>query len=541
VFGLNRREFLCSSALGSGAAALGNTANARAHKGFSENGFQRFELDEMSISDFQKAFKEGETSAERIVELYLKRIEEIDRDGPCLRAILEINPEATEIAAALDRERKANGPRGPLHGIPVVVKDNFDTADQMTTTAGSMALEGSIPASDSFVVRNLREAGAVILAKANLSEWANFRSTRSSSGWSARGGQCRNPYVLDRNPCGSSSGSAVAVSAQLCAVAIGTETDGSIVCPSNANGVVGLKPTVGLVSRSGIVPISSSQDTAGPIARTVSDAAILLGIMAGVDSSDSATQTRRVPAGKDYSQTLDVAGLKGARIGIARQFFGFSQKVDRLMEEAISEMKRQGAEILDPADIPTRGKFGDSEFKVMLYEFKANLNKYLSGLSPEVRVRSLEELIQFNEEHRQIEMPFFGQEIFLEAQKKGPLTSIEYREALARNHRLARTEGIDYLMDELRLDAIAAPTGGPAWKTDLVNGDPSSGGSSSPAAVAGYPNISVPLGFVHDLPVGISFFGRAWSESTLIRIAYSYEQATQVRTPPGFLPSLALH
>jgi amidase len=500
-----------------------------------------FELDEVSIEDLQQAMASGRYSARQLTELYIQRIESIDRAGPTLRSILELNPDALEIAETLDRERKERGPRGPLHGIPVVLKDNFDTADKMTTTAGSLALEGSVPARDSFVAERLRKAGAVILAKANLSEWANFRSTRSTSGWSARGGQCRNPYVLDRNPCGSSSGSAVAVSAQLCAAAIGTETDGSIVCPANANGVVGLKPTVGLVSRVGIIPISHSQDTAGPITRTVTDAAILLGIIRGFDARDPASMTGRERSSQDYTLDLNPKGFKGARVGIARQFFGFHDQVDRLMEDSIAEMKRCGAEVIDPTDIPTRGEFGDTEYKVMLFEFKENLNAYLKGLGPKAPVKSLQEVITFNERHRDLEMPYFGQEIFIEAQAKGPLTSEEYLAALARNHRLSRTEGIDFVMDKYRLDVIVAPTGGPAWKTDLINGDPSSGGSSSCAAVAGYPNISVPAGFIHDLPVGISFFGRAWSEPTLVKLAYSFEQATQARSKPRFLPTMELY
>jgi amidase len=499
------------------------------------------ELDEWSIADLQNAMEKGEYSAKQIAELYIRRIEQIDREGPSLRSILEVNPDALKIAESLDQEQKEIGPRGPLHGIPVVLKDNIDTADRLTTTAGSFALEGSIPARDSFVAKLLRSAGAVILGKANLSEWANFRSRHSTSGWSARGGQCRNPYVLDRNPCGSSSGSAVAVSAQLCAVSIGTETDGSIVCPANANGVVGLKPTVGLVSRSGIIPISHSQDTAGPITRTVADAAVLLEVLRGVDPLDPATQVGGAQDSHDYAAQLDPKGLKGARIGIARQFFGFHPEVDRLMEDAIAEMKSSGAEVIDSADIPSRGKFGDTEYKVMLFEFKANLNVYLGGLGSDAPVKSLEEIIAFNEAHPELELPYFGQDIFLEAQAKGPLSSQEYLGALARNHRLSRTEGIDLVMEKYRLDAIAAPTGGPAWKTDLVNGDPSSGGSSSCAAVAGYPNISVPVGFIRDLPVGISFFGRAWSEPTLIKLAYSFEQATRVRTKPRFLPTMALH
>jgi len=540
---LNRRAFFRSGSLAGAGALLAESSCRTRREAERATGpvFESFELDELSIAELQKAMESGEYSARRISELYVGRIEQIDRSGPTLRSILEINPDALEIASDLDRERKEKGPRGPLHGIPVVLKDNLDTADQMTTTAGSLALSGSIPPRDSFVAQCLREAGAVILAKANLSEWANFRSTKSSSGWSARGGQCRNPYVLDRNPCGSSSGSAVAVSAQLCTVAIGTETDGSIVCPSHANGVVGLKPTVGLVSRAGIIPISHSQDTAGPITRTVADAALVLDAIAGFDPRDPATEAYSRFAGNRFGLELSSEGLKGARIGIARQFFGFHDQVDKLMEAAILEMRSLGAQVIDPSDIPTRGEFGDSEFTVMLYEFKANLNAYLKALGPAAPVRSLEDIVEFNVQHSDAEMQFFGQEIFLEALKKGPLTSKEYQNALERNHRLARTEGIDFVLDRDRLDAIVAPTGGPAWKTDLINGDPSSGGSSGFAAVAGYPNVTVPLGFIKGLPVGISFFGRAWSEASLLKFAYAFEQATESRAKPKFLPSLALH
>jgi amidase len=498
-----------------------------------------FELDELSILDLQQAMESGKYSARRITEMFLSRIEEIDRQGPMLRSIIEVNPDALVIAESLDQERKEKGTRGPLHGIPVVLKDNLDTADRMTTTAGSLALEGSIPPQDSSVARSLREAGAILLAKANLSEWANFRSERSSSGWSARGGQCRNPYALDRNPCGSSSGSAVAVSANLCSVAIGTETDGSIVCPSNANGVVGLKPTVGLVSRAGIIPISHTQDTAGPITRTVTEAAIVLGAITGTDSRDPATSNSRERFHQDYTQFLDASGLAGSRIGIARQYLGFHERVDQLIEDAIAEMKRLGAEVVDPTDIATRREFSDSEYEVLLYEFKEDLNAYLRALGPDAPVKTLEEIIQFNERNRDREMPFFEQEIFLKSQEKGPLTSKEYLEALEKNHRLSRVEGIDAVMDEHQLDAIVAPTGGPAWVTDLVTGDHFLGGSSGCAAVAGYPNITVPVGNVHGLPVGISFFGRAWSEPTLIKLAYAFEQATHFRRTPDFLATLA--
>ena len=481
----------------------------------------------------------GSATSRSITQACLQRIASLDQRGPALRHILEINPDALLIADELDRERKTRGPRGAMHGIPVLLKDNIDTADGMTTTAGSLALEGSVPARDAFIVKRLRDAGAVILGKTNMSEWANFRSTHSSSGWSARGGQGKNPYVLDRSPCGSSSGSGAGVSAGYAPVAVGTETDGSIVCPAAVNGIVGIKPTLGLVSRSGIIPIAHSQDTAGPMARTVSDAAILLNVLAGIDPRDSATASSRGKSRPDYTRFLDENGLKGARIGVAREkFFGYSAAADKLVEDAIAVMKRRGAIIVDPANIPTAGKFDESEFEVLLYEFKADLNAYLASLGPKARVRSLADIIAFNERNRQREMPYFGQEIMIMAQKKGPLTSKAYRDALAQNHRMSRTQGIDAVMTRHRLDAIVAPTTSPAWPADLVNGDHFTGGSTTPAAVAGYPNISVPAGFAHGLPVGISFFGRAWSEAKLISIAYSFEQATKHRRPPQFLPTL---
>jgi amidase len=499
-----------------------------------------FALEEATLAALQEKMQAGTLRSVALTGTYLRRIEELDRRGPALRSVIETNPDALTIAEALDEERKAKGARGPMHGIPVLLKDNIDTADRMMTTAGSLALEGSIAARDAFVAERLRAAGAVILGKANLSEWANFRSTHSSSGWSARGGQCRNPYSLDRNPCGSSSGSGVAVSANLCAVAVGTETDGSIVCPSTTSGIVGIKPTLGLVSRAGIIPIAHSQDTAGPMARTVADAAALLGALTGEDPRDPATAASRGKAAADYTRFLDRDGLRGARIGVARNLFGFSDRVDRLMEEALAEMTRRGAVLVDPAEVPHTKELDDPELEVLLYEFKADLNVYLAGLGPKVAARSLADLIAFNERRKDVEMPFFGQELFLKAEAKGPLTTPAYIEALEKCRRLSRAEGIDAVMDQHKLDALVAPTGGPAWTTDLVNGDHYTGGSSTAAAVAGYPSVTVPAGFIFGLPVGISFFGRAWSEATLIKVAYAFEQATRHRRAPRFLPTADL-
>ena len=496
-----------------------------------------FELDEITIDDVQKAFQSGQYSSRSLTEKYLARIQEIDKAGPMVNAIIELNPDALQIADALDVERRAKGPRGPLHGIPVLIKDNIDTSDRMSTTAGSLALVGSHPPKDAYVAAQLRKAGAVILGKTNLSEWANIRSSHSTSGWSGRGGLTRNPYALDRNPCGSSSGTGAAVSASLCVAGVGTETDGSVVCPSSSNGLAGLKPTVGLVSRSGIVPISHSQDTAGPMARTVRDVAILLGAMAGADAEDPATANGQGKLFTDYTKFLDPAGLKGARLGVVRKYFGFNDAVDQLMDTLLDEMKRAGAEIVDPADIPTIGKFDDSELMVFYYELKADLAAYLARRGSS-SVKSLKDVIEFNELNRSREMPYFGQDIFLKSEQKGPLSSKEYLDALALNHRLSRAEGIDFVMDKFKLDALAAPTAGPAWITDLINGDHAAGNSSSAAAVAGYPNINVTAGYLWGLPVGISFFGRAWSEPTLLKIAYSFEQLTKARQKPRFLPTI---
>jgi amidase len=498
-----------------------------------------FALDAMTIADLQSAMASGRMTARSITQQYIDRIHALDRTGPTLRAVLEINPDALSIADTLDRERKAGKVRGSLHGIPILIKDNIDTADRMTTTAGSYALAGSIAPQDATIAAKLRAAGAILLGKTNLSEWANFRSTHSTSGWSGRGGQAKNPYVLDRNPCGSSSGSGAAVSANMCAVAIGTETDGSIVCPSSANGIVGIKPTLGLVSRAGIIPIAHSQDTAGPMTRTVRDAAILLSALAGVDPRDTATSSSGTRGQTDYTKFLDANGLRGARIGVARtKFFGYSDVTDKLINDAIDTMKATGAVIVDPANIETAGKFDDAEFDVLLYEFKADLNNYLASLGPKAPVKSLQDIIDYNDRHKDQEMPFFGQETMIQAQAKGPLTEKKYLDELASNLKMSRTDGIDATMDKYKLDAIVAPTGGPAWTTDLVNGDHFSGASSTPAAVAGYPNINVPAGFSHGLPVGISFFGRAYSEPTLIKLAYAYEQATKHRRPPQFIPTL---
>jgi amidase len=499
-----------------------------------------FELDELTIAELQSGMASGKYSAHSLTRKYLDRIDDVDKHGPAINSVIELNPDALSIATDLDKERKTKGPRGPLHGIPVLIKDNIDTHDRMTTTAGSLALGASMPLQDSSVAKKLRAAGAVILGKTNLSEWANFRSSHSSSGWSGRGGQTKNPYVLDRNPCGSSSGTGAGVSANLSAIGVGTETDGSVVCPSSANSLVGIKPTVGLISRAGIIPISHNQDTAGPMCRTVTDAAILLSALAGIDPRDDVTKSSAGKSFADYTKFLDTNGLKGARIGVHRKGFGFNDAVDKLMTDWIDIMKKRGAIIVDPADIPTQGKFDDSELEVLLYEFKADLNSYLASLGPRAPVKSLKDIIDFNEQYRDREMPYFGQDLFIKAQAKGPLSDKAYRDALAKDQRMSRKEGIDFVMDKNKLDALIAPTGGPAWTTDWVNGDHFTGGYSTASAVAGYPHITVPAGYVFGLPVGISFFGRAWSEPTLIKFAYAFEQATKARRAPQFLPTAKL-
>ncbi len=500
-----------------------------------------FEFRNATLAELQKAMQDGRTTAAGLTAAYLDRIDAMDHRGPALHALIELNPDASAIAAGLDAERKSRGARGPLHGIPVLIKDNIATADRMSTSAGSLALAGAVAPADAFIVRRLRQAGAVVLGKTNMSEWANFRSTNSTSGWSGRGGQCHNAYALDRTPCGSSSGSASAVAADFCAIAIGTETDGSIICPSSVQSLVGIKPTVGLVSRSGIVPIAHSQDTAGPMARTVADAATLLTVLAATDPADRASAAARRPT-VDFTAALDAGALKGARIGVARaHFFGHDPRTDALMESAIATMKGAGTIIVDPADLATTGKYDDSEFEVLLYEFKADLDAYLSGLGPSAPVKSLADVIAFNERNRDRELRYFGQEIMLMAQKKGPLTTPAYRKALANNHQLAGKLGIDATVTKHRLDAIIAPSNAPPGLIDLVTGDHGAGGSStSPAAVAGYPSITVPAGYSFGLPVGISFFGPAWSETRLIGLAYAYEQATRLRRPPAFRPTAAL-
>jgi amidase len=529
---LSRRKFLGSAAvLGAASVAPRNLLRESAP---APREVSSFELDEVTVAELQEGMKSGKFTAHSIAQKYLDRIAEIDKQGPAINSVIEVNPDVISIADSLDEERRSKGPRGPLHGIPVLIKDNIGTSDRMMTTAGSLALDGFTPTKDSSVARRLREAGAVILGKTNLSEWANFRSDHSSSGWSGRGGQTRNPYATDRNPCGSSSGSGAAASANLAAITIGTETDGSIVCPSSSNGVVGIKPTVGLVSRAGIIPISHSQDTAGPICRTVADAAALLSAIAGVDPDDAATKTPDRKALPDYTKFLDRGGLRGARIGIVRKLFFFAEKLDPLMKNALDAMKSEGAVLVDPVEVESLEKFGDGENTVLQYEFKADMSAYFAQF-PNAPMHSLRDIIEFNEKNHDRELLYFGQEIMIESDKRGPLTDKAYQDALAKNHLLARQQGIDAVMDKYKLDALFAPTGGPAWVTDLVNGDHDTGGSSSLAAVAGYPNIDVPAGFIFGLPIGVSFFGRAWSEPVLIKIAYAFEQATRFRKPPRFL------
>ena len=516
---LSRRSFLH---MGAAALAVPTVARAVSARPAArpDSVPSEFELEELGVAELQDAMRAGRLTARSICAGYLARIAALD---PQLHAVIEINPDAPAIAEGLDAERKVGGGRvrGPLHGIPVLVKDNIATGDKMMTTAGSLALDGVRAPRDAPLVARLRAAGAVILGKTNLSEWANIRGNQSSSGWSARGGQCANPYALDRNPCGSSSGTGAAIAANFAAVGIGTETDGSIVCPASACSLVGVKPTLGLIDGAGIIPIAHSQDTAGPMTRTVTDAAALLGVLAG----------------RDYSASLDPNGLRGARIGVARKkVFGYSPEADKLVEAAIDVLRRQGAVIVDPADIPHLGEYDDSELIVLLYELKADLASYLATWAPKARVKTLADVIAFNEANKDREMQYFGQELFLQAQEKGPLTDQAYRDALAKDQRLSRTEGLDVVFAQQNLDAIVAPTGSPPWPTDLVNGDHFLGASSTPAAVSGYASVAVPVGYSFGLPVGMSFMGKANSEATLLRLAFAYEQAAMPRKPPRFLP-----
>jgi amidase len=532
--GRSRRDFLKTGLMSAAAAAALKPSSYAAPAPADLS----FEWSETTLAQLGAALRSGKTSSQQLTQAYWQRIDALDKHGAAVHSVIELNPDAPAAAAQMDRELAGKGYRGPLHGIPVLIKDNIATAGKMSTTAGSLALARVIAKEDAFLVRKLREAGAVILGKTNLSEWANFRSSHSTSGWSGRGGLTHNPYALDRNPCGSSSGSGAACSASFCAVAVGTETDGSIVCPSSANGLVGIKPTLGLVSRSGIIPIAHSQDTAGPMARTVADAAALLTVLRGYDPADDATSATRDKTAMDYTKSLNPAALRGARIGVVRKYFGFSDFVDRLMEEAIAAMKHEGAVMVDPVEIASIGKFDDSELEVLLFEFKTDLDKYLASLGSAAPVHSMADVIAFNDKNAAKEMPWFGQDLFTQAEKKGPLTSPDYRKALEQNHRLTRAEGIDAALAKDKLDALIAPTAGPAWLTDLPCGDHATGGSSSLPAVAGYPNINVPVGNVFGLPVGMSIFATAWSEPKLIGIAYAFEQATVHRKPPQFLETV---
>ncbi len=533
---MKRRTFFKTTALSGSALALsGMSACTIETKQEIDPDFSQFEFNEITIDELQQKMSSGEMTSVVICQKYLDRIKLVD---PLLKSVIELNPDALEIAKQLDEERKAGKVRGLLHGIPILFKDNIDTSDKMQTTAGSLALEGNIAPKDAFIIKKMREAGAVILGKTNLSEWANFRSDNSSSGWSGRGGQVRNPFCLDRSPCGSSSGTAAAVSANLCAVGIGTETNGSIVCPSGINALVGIKPTLGLLSRNGIIPIAHSQDTAGPMARTVKDAAILLSVLAEFDPNDAETHIEKGEIFSDYTQFLNAEDLSGMRIGIASQMIPENRKVKTLFDSAVDALKSKGAEIVEDIKFENNRKWGDPSYQVLLYEFKADLNKYLAE-HPNAPVKSMAEIIEFNKKNADREMPWFDQEIFEESQAKGDLTSEEYLKALEESKRFAGKEGIDAVMAELNLDAIIAQTNGPAWTIDWVNGDHFSGGSSSPAAISGYPNVTVPMGFVHGLPVGISFFGKAWSEPKLLKIAYAFEQATNHRKAPGFMKTLS--
>jgi amidase len=527
--GMDRRDFI---GIGLAAGAVASVASAGAASLPQTGGA----LLDAGVAEQQAAMRAGTLTSHALVSQYLARIAEIDKAGPRLSAVIELNPDALSIAAALDRERAAGKLRGPLHGVPVLLKDNIATGDKMCTSAGSLALDGVRASRDAHLAARLRDAGAVILGKTNLSEWANMRSTHSISGWSGRGGQTRNPYALDRNTSGSSSGSAAAIAASLATLAVGTETDGSIVSPSSTCGVVGIKPTLGLVSRSGIIPIAHSQDTAGPMARSVADAALLLGALAGSDASDPATKEAGARSA-DYAAALRRDGLQGKRIGVARNFFGSNDAVDAIIEKELAVLKAQGAILVD-VQVPNIDKYGDTETTVLLYEFKPDLAAYLANYAPHAPVRNMADVIAFNEKHAARELPYFAQEHLVSSEAKAGLDSKEYRDALANNLRYSREEGIDKVMRENQLDALVAPTGGPAWLTDYINGDHYGGSFSSPAAVAGYPHITVPAGYTHGLPVGLSFVGGAWSEATLIGMAYAYEQATGHRRAPTFPASV---
>ncbi len=529
---MNRRNFVQVGLAAGAAAATSAQARGPAPRG------PQAATAQLGVLELQAGMAAGRLTAQSLVAMYQSRIAALDRAGPKLRSIIELNPQAAAIARELDAERKAKGPRGPLHGIPVLLKDNIATADRMLSSAGSLALAHGPAKRDAHIVTRLRAAGAVILGKSNLSEWANLRSPRSTSGWSARGGLTRNPYALDRNTSGSSSGTAAAIAASLGAMGVGTETDGSIVSPASICGLVGIKPTLGLVSRAGIIPLAHTQDTSGPMTRSVSDAALLLQVLAGPDPRDAITVegAARVP---DYSQSLQRDGLKGARIGVARNFFGNNDELDAIIEIALKDLVAQGAVLVDPVEVPNSSKYGDSELDVLLFEFKADLPRYLADYAPDAPIRNMEDLIAFNVKHHDQELAFFGQEFLTRAQAKAGLDSEAYRTALANNQRYSRAEGLDQVLKEHRLDALVAPTGGPAWLTDFINGDHAGNGFSSPAAVAGYPHITVPAGLLHGLPVGLSFVGPAFSEAALIRYAYAYEQATQRRRAPTYPASVS--
>jgi amidase len=530
---MDRREFLVAATVAAtaGAAQTPSTSSPPAHSAPES-------IEELSLADIAAAFADGRLTSQQLTKDYLARIERLDRHGPNLRAVIETNPRALDLAAGLDAERKSRGSRGPLHGVPILIKDNVETSDHMMSTAGSLAMEGWYAPKDAPLVERLRGAGAVILGKTNLSEWANFRSTRSLSGWSGRGGQCRNPYATDRTPSGSSSGSAVAVTANLCALAVGTETDGSIVSPASVNGIVGLKPTVGLVSRRGIAPISHSQDTAGPLTRSVRDAAIMLGVMSGLDAADTASAAVGKRFETDYARYVDPNGLNGARLGIARKFFADNTPLNGFLDSCIATLKGAGAVIVDPADLPMHGTTGGPEQEVLLYEFKADLNAYLRRLPPTFAVRSLAALIRFNEAHRDTEMPLFDQELLRQAEAKGALSDKAYREAREACLKATRSNGIDAVLAANQLDAMVTLTSGPAWLIDPVNGDSDTGGCSSPAAIAGYPHLTVPAGLFRGLPIGLSFFGAAFSEPKLIKLGSGFEAVAHARTPPRFLKTL---